>query len=107
MSEIPAWMTQVYDEDWLENMIDEFGNFRRGNDFDYFAGGFLWIVPPSQDRFQMTEDTRYVVDPETKDVVALVCVNPVKTNERCLECLRPLGKEFFIMILSVQTIFLA
>ena len=54
------WMTQIYDEDWLENMINEFGGFRRGNGFDYFAGGFLWIVPPSQDRFQMTEDTRYV-----------------------------------------------
>jgi hypothetical protein len=83
MSEIPKWITQVYDEDWLENMINEFGNFRRGNGFDYFAGGFLWIVPPSQDRFQMTEDTRYVVDPETKDVVALVCVNPAE-NERTL-----------------------
>ena len=83
MSEIPAWMTQVYDEGWLENMINEFGGFRRGNGFDYFAGGFLWIVPPSQDRFQMTEDTRYVIDPETKDVVALVCVNPAE-NQRTL-----------------------
>jgi hypothetical protein len=83
MSEIPIWMTQVYDEDWLENMINEFGGFRRGNGFDYFAGGFLWIVPPSQDRFQMTEDTRYVVDPESKDVVALVCVNPAE-NQRTL-----------------------
>jgi hypothetical protein len=64
-------------------MIDEFGNFRRGNGFDYFAGGFLWIIPPSQDRFQMTEDTRYVVDPETNDVVALVCVNPAE-NQRTL-----------------------
>ena len=83
MIEIPTWMTQVYDEDWLENMINEFGGFRRGNGFDYFAGGFLWIVPPSQDRFQMTEDTRYVVDPESKDIVALVCVNPAE-NQRTL-----------------------
>ena len=83
MSEIPGWMTQVYDEGWLENMINEFGGFRRGNGFDYFAGGFLWIVPPSQDRFQMTEDTRYVIDPKTKDVVALVCVNPAE-NQRTL-----------------------
>jgi hypothetical protein len=83
MSEIPEWMTQVYDEDWLENMINEYGGFRRGNGFDYFAGGFLWIIPPSQDRFQMTEDTRYVVDPETKDVVAIVCVNPAE-NQRTL-----------------------
>ncbi len=83
LSQIPTWITQVYDEDWLENMINEYGGFRRGNGFDYFAGGFLWIIPPSQDRFQMTEDTRYVIDPETKNVVALVCVNPAE-NQRTL-----------------------
>jgi hypothetical protein len=83
MSDIPEWITQIYDEEWLENMINEMGSFRRGEDFDYWAGGFLWIIPPSRDRFQMTEDTRYVVDPETSDVVALVCVNPVG-NQRTL-----------------------
>lgn len=83
MTEIPTWMSQVYDEVWLEDMINEMGGFRRGNGFDYFAGGFLWIIPPSRDRFEMTEDTRYVVDPETKDVVALVCVNPIE-NQRTL-----------------------
>jgi hypothetical protein len=82
-SEIPNWMTQVYDEVWLENMIDEMGSLKRGSGFDYFAGGFLWIIPPSRDRFQMTEDTRYVVDPEVGDVVALVCVNPAE-NQRTL-----------------------
>jgi hypothetical protein len=76
-SDIPEWMTQVYDEDWLENMINEMGGFRRGSGFDYWAGGFLWIIAPSRDRFEMTEDTRYIVDPGTGDVVALVCVNPV------------------------------
>lgn len=33
--------------------------------------------------FQMTEDTRYIIDPETNDVVALVCVNPIG-NQRTL-----------------------
>jgi hypothetical protein len=83
VSAIPEWMTQVYDEDWLENMINEMGGFRRAGDFDYWAGGFLWLIPPSRDRFEMTEDTRYIVDPETSDVVALVCVNPVG-NQRTL-----------------------
>ncbi|MEM2936946.1 MAG: hypothetical protein QXJ63_00175 [Candidatus Bathyarchaeia archaeon] len=77
LSEVPRWITQVYDEDWLEDMINEMGGFRRGEGFDYWAGGFLWIIPPSRERFEMTEDTRYIVDPETGDVVALVCVNPV------------------------------
>jgi len=80
---IPEWMTQVYDEDWLESMINEMGGFRRETGFDYFAGGFLWIIAPSRERFEMTEDTRYVVDPETSDVVALVCVNPAE-NQRTL-----------------------
>lgn len=83
LAEIPDWMTQVYDEDWLEAQIDEMGGLRRGNGFDYFAGGFLWFVAPSRDRFQMTEDTRYIVDPNSGDVVALVCVNPME-NQRTL-----------------------
>lgn len=80
---IPEWVTQVYDEDWLEIMINEMGGFRRASGFDYWAGGFLWLIPPSRDRFEMTEDTRYIVDPETSNVVALVCVNPVG-NQRTL-----------------------
>ncbi len=83
MADVPTWMTQVYDEDWLENMINEMGSFKRGSGFDYWAGGFLWFLAPSRDRFQITEDTRYIVDPETSDVVALVCVNPVG-NQRTL-----------------------
>ncbi len=80
---IPEWVTQVYDEDWLEGMVNEMGGLRRADGFDYWAGGFLWLIPPSRDRFEMTEDTRYIVDPETSDVVALMCVNPVG-NQRTL-----------------------
>lgn len=83
LHEIPNWITQVYDENWLEDMINEMGGFRRGEGFDYWAGGFLWLIPPSRERFEMTEDTRYIVDPETGDVVALVCANPVG-NKRTL-----------------------
>ena len=83
INSIPTWMTQIYDEEWLEYMINEMGGLRRGSGFDYFAGGFLWFVAPSRDRFQMTEDTRYIVDPKTGGVVALVCVNPVE-NQRSL-----------------------
>ena len=83
LSEVPIWITQIYDESWLEEMVNEMGCFRRGEGFDYWAGGLLWIIPPSRERFQMTEDTRYIVDPETNDTVALVCVNPVG-NQRSL-----------------------
>jgi hypothetical protein len=67
----------------MENMINEWGGFRRGAGFDYWSGGFLWIVPPSRERVEMSEDTRYIVDPETEDVTAMVMVNPV-ANERTL-----------------------
>jgi len=83
LSDVPFWITQIYDENWLEEMINEMGCFRREEDFDYWAGGFLWMIPPSRERFQITEDTRYIVDPETSDVAALVCVNPVE-NQRTL-----------------------
>jgi hypothetical protein len=63
ISDAPFWITQIYDEDWLEGMINEMGCFRRSDSFDYWAGGLLWIIPPSRDRFQMTEDTRYIIDP--------------------------------------------
>jgi hypothetical protein len=83
LSSVPIWVNQVYDENWMENMINEWGGFRRGSGFDYWAGGFLWIVPPSRERVEMSEDTRYIVDPETEDVIAMVMVNPV-ANERTL-----------------------
>ncbi|MCS7124048.1 MAG: hypothetical protein NZ932_01335 [Candidatus Bathyarchaeota archaeon] len=83
LQQTPFWITQVYDENWLEEMINEMGNFRRGGGFDYWAGGLLWFIPPSRERFEITEDTRYIVDPETGDVVALVCVNPIG-NKRTL-----------------------
>lgn len=83
LSEVPTWITQVYDEDWLEEMVDGIGDFRRDTGFNYWAGGFLWIIPPSRERFEITEDTRYIVDPGTGDVVAMVCVNPVG-NQRTL-----------------------
>jgi len=83
LQSVPNWVTQVYDENWLEHMIDEWGGFRRGASFDYWSGGFLWIVPPSRERVEMSEDTRYIVDPETDDIIAMVMVNPV-ASERTL-----------------------
>jgi len=80
LSEVPIWATQVYDEDWMERMIGRWGNFRRGEAFDFWAGGFLWIIPPSRDRVEMSEDTRYIVDPDTDEVVAMVVVNPVASD---------------------------
>jgi hypothetical protein len=59
------------------------GKLQKGEAFDYWAGGFLWIIPPSRERVEMSEDTRYIVDPETEDIIAMVMVNPI-TSERTL-----------------------
>ena len=80
LQDVPNWATQVYDEDWMEHMINEWGTFRRSDSFDYWAGGFLWIIPPSRGRVEMSEDTRYIVDPETGDIVAMVMVNPIASQ---------------------------
>lgn len=80
LATLPDWATQVYDENWMEHMINEWGTFRRGDSFDYWAGGFLWIIPPSRDRVEMSEDTRYIVDPETGNIVAMVMVNPIASQ---------------------------
>jgi hypothetical protein len=80
LQDVPEWATQVYDEDWMEHMINEWGTFRRDESFDYWAGGFLWIIPPSRDRVEMSEDTRYIVDPDTGNIVAMVMVNPIASQ---------------------------
>jgi len=72
----PSWVTQAYSEEWLERDISRWGGYRRGDTFDLFAGGFLWVIPPSNDRLEITEDTRYILNPDTNRVEALIAVHP-------------------------------
>jgi len=83
IAETPSWITQAYAEEWLEREVTRWGGYRRGAGFDLFAGGLLWIIPPSGDRLEMTEDTRYIVNPDTGRVEAFIAVHPV-TNSRAL-----------------------
>jgi len=107
LQNVPKWATQVYDENWMERMINEWGGFRRGASFDYWAGGFLWVIPPSRDRVQMSEDTRYIVDPDTKDVVAMVMVNPVASERTWLVFSKPLERAYSSMIINRRNTSLA
>ena len=76
--EIPNWLIQPFDEEsFLEGGIAAWGGHKRGDGFDLFAGGFLWI-PPSPDRLAISEDTRYVYDPDTGQVVALIMIHSVR-----------------------------
>ncbi|MBD3407401.1 MAG: hypothetical protein GF411_14890 [Candidatus Lokiarchaeota archaeon] len=83
IEETPDWITQAYAEEWLERQVSRWGSYRRANGFDLFAGGFLWVIPPSNDRLEMTEDTRYIVNPDSSKVEAFIAVHPV-TNSRSL-----------------------
>jgi hypothetical protein len=74
MNQIPDWITQRYDEGWLKNMISAWGATRRGNGFDVFARGFAWI-PASANRVEISDDARWIIDPDTNKITALVPVD--------------------------------
>lgn len=75
---IPKWIIEPYDENnFLEKGISDWGGHKRGTGFDIWAGGFLWI-PPSNDRLAITEDTRYIYDPDSDQIVAMVMVHPIR-----------------------------
>jgi hypothetical protein len=76
MSQIPDWVTQRYDEGWLRSMISVWGGTRRGNSFDIFARGFAWI-PASTNRVEISDDVRWIVDPDTNRITALIPVDYV------------------------------
>ncbi len=83
IAETPDWVTQAYGEEYLERQISRWGGYRRGNGFDLFAGGLLWFIPPSNDRLEIHEDTRYILNPDTNRVEAFIAMNPV-TSSRTL-----------------------
>jgi hypothetical protein len=75
---LPRYVVQAFDEEsFLEGGIGDWGSRRRGDGFDLFARGFLWI-PPSPDRVEQTEDLRYIYDPDTNQIVAVVLMHPVR-----------------------------
>ncbi len=77
IEETPDWITQAYGEEWLERQISRWGGYRRGDGFDLFAGGLLWFIPPSNDRLEIHEDTRYIINPDTNRIEAFIAVHPV------------------------------
>lgn len=78
----PDWVPQIYDEDWIELKISEWGDFKRGEEFDFWASGFLWIEP-SRDRVAISEDLRYIMSPDTGKMQGIITVHPA-TSDRTL-----------------------
>ncbi len=73
---IPSWVSQSIDENWLEENIANWGHLKSGSGFDIFAGGFLGLTTPSQDRLEISQDTRYIISPDTNETVAVTPVHP-------------------------------
>jgi hypothetical protein len=73
---MPSWISQPFDEDWLESNIYNWGHLRQGDGFNIFASGFLGLVTPSADRLEISRDTRYIVSPDTNETVAITPVHP-------------------------------
>jgi len=100
IADTPSWVTQAYSEEWLERQITRWGSFRRGGGFDLFSGGLLWFIAPSNDRLEMTEDTRYILNPDTERIEAFLAVNPVNAPNTLAGVLRATQNEVFYHDLS-------
>ena len=100
IAETPDWVTQAYAEEWLERQISRWGSYRRGESFDLFAGGFLWVIPPSNDRLEIHEDTRYIINPDSGMVEAFIAVHPVTAGSTLAGVFRATQTEVFYHDLS-------
>ena len=100
IADTPSWITQAYAEEWLERQITRWGSFRRGSGFDLFAGGLLWIIPPSNDRLEITEDTRYILNPDTGKIEAFIAVHPVNSPSTLAGVFRATQNEVYYHDLS-------
>ncbi|MFW9910437.1 MAG: hypothetical protein ACFFEF_17915, partial [Candidatus Thorarchaeota archaeon] len=105
VEDTPDWVTQAYSEEWLERQVNRWGGYRRGSGFDLFAGGFLWAIQPSNDRLEMTEDTRYILNPDTDLVEGIVTVHPPGSSSLTLSgVLRATKQGIFYHDLSAEGI---
>jgi voltage-gated potassium channel Kch len=102
IQDTPDWITQAYSEEWLEREVTRWGGYRRGDGFDLFAGGFLWFIPPSTDRLEIHEDTRYIINPDSSHVEAFIAVHPVAASTTLAGVFRATRTEVYYHDLSDQ-----
>jgi hypothetical protein len=102
IDETPSWVTQAYSEEWLERQVTRWGGYRRGDSFDLFAGGFLWVIPPSNDRLEITEDTRYILNPDTNRIEAFIAVHPVTASRTLAGVFRATQTQVYYHDLSSE-----
>ncbi|MFW9816191.1 MAG: hypothetical protein ACFFEW_09710, partial [Candidatus Thorarchaeota archaeon] len=100
IEETPDWVTQAYGEEYLERQISRWGGYRRGDGFDLFAGGFLWVIAPSNNRLEIHEDTRYIINPDTNRVEAFIAMNPVTATRTLAGVFRATKDEIYYHDLS-------
>ena len=95
IEETPDWITQAYAEEWLERQVSRWGGYRRGAGFDLFAEGFLWFITASNDRLEMSEDTRYIVNPDSGKVEAFIAGHPVSNPDALAGVFRATRTEVY------------
>jgi hypothetical protein len=100
IEETPDWVTQAYGEEYLERQISRWGGYRRGDGFDLFAGGLLWFIPPSNNRLEIHEDTRYIINPDTNNVEAFIAVHPVTATRTLAGVFRATKDDIYYHDLS-------
>lgn len=75
---IPSWLIQPYPEtEFLEEGIKDWGEYRDGDSFSYWAESSIFS-PASSDRVQMSEDSRYILNPDTNRIEIMTMVHPVR-----------------------------
>ncbi len=81
IDQAPSYAVQVYSEWWLEEMVDIWGLYRdtrTTSNVNFFA----WFPRASNDRFEISDDTRYIVDPDNTDnIIAVIATNPINTDK--------------------------
>jgi len=90
-ADAPDWIPQICDEDLIESIVSNIGQYYRNGTIDFFARGFL-TIPASMDRLEMSEDTRYIINPDTMRVEAFIHVHPLG-NDRTLAGIFRISKE--------------
>ncbi|MFX1536544.1 MAG: hypothetical protein ACFFDI_20195 [Promethearchaeota archaeon] len=96
LANVPNWVAQPYDENWLENKIAVWGSLRTGSHtFDPLAGGFLGLIRPSTQRVEISKDTRFILDPDLGDVVAITPVHPINNPRTCAGVFKATRNEIY------------
>lgn len=83
---LPDYIIQVIDEWVLEKLVSNWGNHkdkRMENNYDYFSD-WRFVKGKSEDRFSISQEIRYIIDPDNPSKVIGVMPTNVRGNDGSL-----------------------